>query len=325
MARRDIIVLGASAGGIGVLETILSALPWDFQASLFVVVHTSEESPGLLPEILNRSSKLPALYAVHNAPILPGRVYIAPAGPRHMLLERGKIRLLPGPRENRSRPAIDALFRSASQAYGSQVIGVVLSGNLDDGAAGLADIKTRNGVAIVQDPDEAFAPSMPASAVETADVDYVLPAEAIAAKLVELTATEAVERVRPSNGERNMVSGGLTYSCPECGGVLKEIQEGGIDRYRCRVGHLYSPESLLADQGVAVEKALWAAIRILEEQAEFAHRLAANSRKKQHPRLVTRFSEKAEASRENASILRDLLQKAADRVFETPEQRTGTQ
>lgn len=100
---------------------------------------------------------------------------------------------------------------------------------------------------------------------------------------------------------------------------------GGIDRYRCRVGHLYSPESLLADQGVAVEKALWAAIRILEEQAEFAHRLAANSRKKQHPRLVTRFSEKAEASRENASILRDLLQKAADRVFETPEQRTGTQ
>jgi len=324
MARRDIIVIGASAGGIGVLETILCPLPWDFPASLFVVVHTTEDSPGLLPEILNRSSKLPVLYAVHNAPILPSRVYVAPSGARHMLLERGRIRLLPGPRENRSRPAIDALFRSASHAYGSQVIGVVLTGNLDDGAAGLADIKTRGGIAIVQDPEEAMAPSMPASALATADVDYVLPAESIPQKLVELAATEAVERVRLSNGEKNMVSG-LTYSCPECGGVLKEIQEGGIERFRCRVGHLYSPESLLADQGVAVEKALWAAIRILEEQAEFADKHAASSRQKQHPRLVKRFGEKAQASRENASVLRDLLQKAADRVFEIPEQRTGTE
>jgi two-component system, chemotaxis family, protein-glutamate methylesterase/glutaminase len=116
MARRDIIVIGASAGGIRVLETILSGLPWDFQPSVFVVVHTTEESPGLLPEILNRSSKLAVLYAVHNAPILPSRVYVAPSGARHMLLERGKIRLLPGPRENRSRPAVDALFRSASHA-----------------------------------------------------------------------------------------------------------------------------------------------------------------------------------------------------------------
>ena len=324
MARRDIIVIGASAGGIGVLETILSGLPWDFQASLFVVVHTTEESPGLLPEILNRSSKLAVLYAVHNAPILPCRVYVAPSGARHMLLERGTIRLLPGPRENRSRPAIDALFRSASHAYGSQVIGVVLTGNLDDGAAGIADIKTRGGLAIVQDPDDAMAPSMPTSAIEAADVDFVLPTESIARKLVELAATEAIERVLPNNGERNMVPEGFTYSCPECGGVLREIVEGGIERFRCRVGHVYSPESLLADQGVAVETALWAAIRILEEQAEFSDKLTERSRKKQHPRLVKRFSEKAQASRENASVLRDLLQKAADRVFETPEQTTGT-
>src|SRR5262249_9273627 len=154
------------------------------------------------------------LYAMHNATILPFRVYVAPAGARHMLLERGKIRLLPGPRENRNRPAIDALFRSASQAYGAQVIGVVLSGNLDDGAAGLADIKTRNGIAIVQDPDEASSSSMPVSALESTDVDYVLPSESIAPKLVELLATEAVERVRPMNGDKddkNMVTG-LAYS-----------------------------------------------------------------------------------------------------------------
>jgi len=324
LARRDIIVIGASAGGIAVLETILSALPWDFQVSLFVVVHTSEESPGLLPEILNRSSRLPVLYAMHNAPVLPSRVYIAPSGARHMLLERGRIRLLPGPRENRTRPAIDALFRSASHAYGSEVIGVVLTGNLDDGAAGLADIKIRGGIAVVQDPEEAMAPSMPATAIETAEVDYVLRAESIAPKLVELAANEAVERLWPSNGEKNMVPAGLTYSCPECGGVLKEIVENGIERYRCRVGHLYSAESLLADQGLAVEKALWAAIRTLEEQAEFAERLADSSRKKQHLRLVKRFSDKAQVSRENASVLRDLLQKAADRVFETPAERTAT-
>jgi two-component system chemotaxis response regulator CheB len=325
MAHRDIIVIGASAGGIGVLETILAALPWDLRASLFIVLHTAEESPGLIPEILNRASKLPVLYAVHNAPILPARVYIAPAGARHMLLERGKIRLLPGPRENRSRPAIDALFRSASHAYGSQVIGVVLTGNLDDGAAGLADIKLRGGIAIVQNPDEADAPSMPASAIETTDVDYVLPVNGIAPKLVELAATEAVEIVHPINGKRNMPSSGEPYSCPECGGVLKEIKESGMVRFRCRVGHLYSPESLLADQGVVVEKALWAAIRTLEEQAEFAEKLATNSRKKQHARLAKRFSEKASVSRENASVLRELLQSAADRVFETPEERTGTQ
>ena len=325
MARRDIIVIGASAGGIEVLETVLSSLLWDFRAAVFVVLHTTEDSPGLLPGILNRHSQMPVLYAVHNAPILPSRVYIAPGGARHMLLERGKIRLLPGPRENRNRPSVDALFRSAARAYGSQVIGVVLTGNLDDGAAGLADIKLRGGVAIVQDPDEAIAPSMPASAVESTEVDYVLPAEAIGPKLQELAATEAVEGVHPINGESNMAATGQTYSCPECGGVLKEIQESGVVRYRCRVGHLYSPESLLADQGVAVEKALWAAIRNLEEQAEFSDKLAVNSRKKQHLRLAKRFSEKAEASRENASVLRDLLQKAADQVFEAPEERTGTQ
>jgi len=121
-----------------------------------------------------------------------------------------------------------------------------------------------------------------------------------------------------------MVSG-LTYSCPECGGVLREIQEGGVSRFRCRVGHLYSSDSLLADQGVAVEKALWAAIRILEEQSEFADKLAASSQEKRHTRLFKRFSEKAQASRENASVLRDLLQKSADRVFEIPEERTGTE
>ncbi|HKW17184.1 MAG TPA: chemotaxis protein CheB [Terriglobales bacterium] len=333
MGQRNIIVIGGSAGALQVLQAIFPALPWDFPASVFVVVHTSEESPGVLPEILNRCSKLPVIYAVHNAPILPARVYIAPAGQRHVLLDRGTVRLETGPRENRSRPAIDVLFRSASYAYGNQVIGVVLTGNLDDGTAGLLDIKNRGGIAIVQDPEEALASSMPSSAIETADADFVLPAEAIGPKLVELTAV--VKANAPQlvpNGGSSMASTGQTYSCPECGGVLEETKEAGMLRFRCRVGHLYSPESLSVDQTEAVERALWAAIRSMEEQAEFSNRLAENSREKRRIRLARRFAEKAESSRENANVLRDLLQKTGDQVLEMPlevqssefDEKTGT-
>jgi two-component system chemotaxis response regulator CheB len=326
MAHRDIIVIGASAGGIGALQTILPALPWNFHASLFVVIHTSEESPALLPDILNRASKIPVLYAVNNAAILPGRVYIAPGGRAHMTLQRGTVRLQPGPRENRSRPSIDALFRSASHAYGSQVIGVVLSGNLDDGTAGLADIKARGGLAIAQDPTEAIAPSMPASAIENTGVDFILPVEEIGPKLVELVAAERGEEVlafpmEPSNGgDRRQV-----YSCPECGGVLEELENEQTLRFRCRVGHSYSPETLLAEQNLGVEKALWAAIRTLEEQAEFSDRLASNSQRKKRPRLASRFSEKAQTSRQNADVLRELLQRATDLVVRVAEESTGTE
>lgn len=318
--------MGASAGGIGVLQTVLASLPWDLSASLFIVVHTSQDGPGLLPEVLNRYSKLPVLHAVHNSPILPARVYVAPAGPRHMLIERGKVRLEPGPRENRSRPSIDALFRSASLAYGGRVIGVVLSGNLDDGSAGIADIKRRGGMALVQDPDEAEAPSMPISAIEATEVDFVLPAQEIGPKLVELASAEVGEKVQViSNGNENMELTGQVYSCPECGGVLQEMAEGEMLRFRCRVGHAYSPESLMADQMVATERALWAAIRSLEEQAEFSERLEKSSRQKKRTRLSRRFADKAKSSREDAAVLRTLLEKTAEEVLEVPLEQTGTE
>lgn len=326
MAKRDIVVMGASAGGIEAIKTILCALPLDFPASIFVVLHSTENSPGVLPEILNRHSKIPVMYAVHNMPVLPSRVYIAPAGQRHMLLDRGVVRLAPGPRENRTRPSIDALFRSASYAYGAQVIGVVLTGNLDDGSAGLADIKARGGLAIAQDPDQAMAPSMPVNAIESTEVDFILPVEQIGPKLVELVPADVAERKQPiSIGGREMAASGQTYSCPECGGVLEEMRENKLLRFRCRVGHMYSPDSLMADQTEAVEKALWAAIRSMEEQAEFSARLAARSRDNKRPRLARRFSEKAEINRDNASLLRDLLQRTADELLEKPEESTGTQ
>jgi two-component system chemotaxis response regulator CheB len=167
---------------------------------------------------------------------------------------------------------------------------------------------------------------MPFNAIESTEVDSVLPLEEIGPKLVALAATEAASSIAPiSSGGRNMAASGQAYSCPECGGVLEEIQENRMVRFRCRVGHLYSPGSLLADQGESVEKALWAAIRIMEEQGEFADRLATSSRQKKRARLARRFAEKAEASRENANVLRDLLQKSAEEIFELPSERTGTE
>ena len=320
MARRDIIVIGASAGGLETLRTVLSALPWDFQASVFIVLHTTEESPGLLPDILNRISKLPVLYAVHQAPILPGRTYLAPGGQRHLVLDRGKVLLEHGPRENRSRPSIDVLFRTASYAYGPRVIGVVLTGNLDDGSAGLADIKKRGGAAIVQHPDDAFARSMPASAIESTEVDYVLPASEIGPKLVSLVEESILEGPELVTQSRTMKPTSQTYSCPECNGVLEEVEEGNLVRFRCRVGHAYSPESLHADQNVAVEKALWAAIRSLEEHAEFSRRLASRSLSKKHSRLASRFSEKAETSREDAAVLRELLERSSEALLDLPRE-----
>ena len=326
MPRKDIIVMGASAGGISVLQKILPSLPWDFPGSIFIVVHTTEDSPGLLPEILNRHSKLPVLYAVHNAPILPSRIYVAPGGARHMLLDRGKVLLEPGPRENRNRPSIDALFRSASFAYGARIIAVVLSGNLDDGAAGLAEIKRRGGVAIVQDPEEAEAPSMPASAIESSEVDFILKAEDIGPKLIQISTVEAAEKLQViSNGNQKMQATGQTYVCPECGGVLQETEEAEMLRFRCRVGHIYSPESLMADQNLATERALWAAIRSLEEQAEFSERLAKSSRLKKRNRLASRFGEKAKASRDDAALLRGLLERTSEEVLDVPLQQTGTE
>ncbi|HZP62629.1 MAG TPA: chemotaxis protein CheB [Terriglobales bacterium] len=334
MPKRDIVVVGASAGGIGVLQTVLSALPWNLHAAIFVVLHTTEDSPGLLPEILNRKSRLPVLYAVHNAPIFPCRIYIAPSG-RHMLVDRNRVRLTLEARENRLRPSVDTLFRSASYAYADRVIGVVLTGNLDDGSAGLADIKTRGGLAIVQDPQDAAAPSMPGNAIEATNVDFILPAEEIGPKIVELTQktvaqVTSIDQVPAQGAQKTneLQATGQFYSCPECGGVLEELPENGTLRYRCRVGHIYSPESLLADQSVALERALWAAIRSMEEQAEFSQRLAENSQNSKRLRLARRFSEKASSSRENANVLRDLLQPTADQgldIPDVPEQTTGTE
>lgn len=325
--QRDIVVVGTSAGGIVTLQTVLSALPLHFPASIFVVMHTAENSPGVLPSVLNRSSALPVLYASHHMPIYPGRVYVAPPS-LHLKLTRGQVELGTGARENRHRPSVDVLFRSAANAYGSRVIGVVLSGYLNDGSMGLQYVKKHGGVAIVQDPNDAIASSMPLEALEKSDADYVLPASEIGAKLVSLVGRSGPQlQVSTGNkkepakvpaGERETPA---EYSCPDCGGVLRETSEGGLMRYVCRVGHGYAPEALLEAQWDYIEGALWAGIRSLEEHADFSDRMAQRLPGKE---IADRLLERAERARDNARILHELIEKQTAESSEIAEESTGT-
>lgn len=323
MPQRDIVVIGTSAGGIVTLQTILSTLPPHLPASLFVVMHTAENSPGVLPRVLNRSSALPVLYASHNMPVYPGRVYVAPPS-MHMQVRRGEVHLGPGPRENRHRPSVDVLFRSAANAYGSRVIGVVLSGYLNDGSMGLQHIKKNGGLAIVQDPEDAIAASMPLEALGKAEPDFVLPAAEIGPKLVSLVSSSGPQLQVATGAKKEPASQRETpaeYSCPDCGGVLRETAEGGLVRYLCRVGHGYAPESLLEAQWDYIEGALWAGIRSLEEHADLSDRLA--QRLSSEP-TAARLVERARLARENARILHELIEQLTAESSEIAEDPTGT-
>jgi two-component system chemotaxis response regulator CheB len=194
-------VIGASAGGVEALTRLTKRLPADLPAPIFVVLHISPHTPSLLPEILGRAGKLPARHAQDGEEITPGTIYIAPPD-HHLLLKAGRIVVARGPRVNNARPAVDPLFRSAARSYGPRVVGVVLSGGLDDGTLGLMDVKHAGGVTLVQDPAEAMFPSMPRSAIENVVVDRVLPVEDIAALLARLARTPVVPDVRIGSVEK---------------------------------------------------------------------------------------------------------------------------
>jgi two-component system chemotaxis response regulator CheB len=318
----DIIVMGASSGGIQALIEVVSGLPKNLPAALFVVLHVPARSKSELPQILNRAGPLPAKHAIDNEAIVPGRIYVAPPD-LHLLLKDGRTRLVRGPKESNTRPAVDPLFRSAARDYGPRVIGVVLSGALDDGTAGLVAIKKRGGVAIVQDPADAVFPDMPRNAMEAAPVDHCLPVNAIAQTLARLAREPAKEAAAvPEAIEKETAIEELdmnaiededrpgnpsVYGCPDCGGVLWEIEEGDRLRFRCRVGHAYGGEGLLASQSESLDTALWSAFRALEENAGLARRLAARARQNKRGLLVKNFEQKAQAAEEQAAVIRRLL------------------
>src|SRR5262245_48439846 len=271
--------------------TLTAGLPQDFGAAVFVVLHTRPDAPSHLPAILNRAGQIPAAHAVDGEPIRRGRVYAAPPG-MQTYVQVGRIGVRRGPREDLHRPAIDPLFRTAAQHYGVRVIGIVLSGFMDDGSAGLHAIKEAGGLAIIQNPSDAAFPHMPANAATAVAPDYTLPVAELPKLLTELVKSEAAdasigqlqpettletdeeadgaEPVRHSDELGNVSA----FTCPDCNGTLWEINSEGRLRYRCRVGHAYSEETMLKAQSDSVERALWAAFRALEEREALMRKMA---------------------------------------------------
>jgi two-component system chemotaxis response regulator CheB len=337
---RTIVVIGASSGGVEALLQLVALLPADFPAAVFVVIHVAADSPGVLPTILGRESTLPVAYAVDGDSILPGRIVIAPAD-QHLVLEKGRVRLTHGPKENRFRPAVDPLFRSAAYTYGPQVIGIVLTGALDDGTSGLWAIKDRGGLAIVQDPNEAAYPSMPLHALKYVRVDYRLTIPELAKLLPRLVAAGApipplepaldpaldpapVNLSPPHHPDQLGVEaaialehsplnagvldlGPLTpYTCPECSGVLVQLHDGNLLRFRCHTGHAYTRSSLLAAVNESIENTLWDTVRVLEEHLLLLQHLGRHAAAQGEADLARRFSTKAQTADDNVQIVRQL-------------------
>jgi two-component system chemotaxis response regulator CheB len=257
MVRKDIVVIGASAGGMEALQKLVSRLPADLPASVFVVWHLSPGLKSILPSVLNKSGHLRAVHPKDGDRIERGRIYVAP-NDHHILLEKGYIRITKGPKENRFRPAIDPLFRSAAYIYGPRVIGVVLTGGLDDGTAGLYTIKLRGGTAIVQEPADAMIRSMPLNALQYTEADYELPVAEMGELIARLVREEApaMPKVAAEEEEKTrlevkiaegadaledgvMKFGTLSpFTCPECRGVLTMLEEGRIVRFRLLLNKL---------------------------------------------------------------------------------------
>ncbi|GAA6619050.1 chemotaxis protein CheB [Scytonema sp. NUACC26] len=326
MLGHDIIVVGASAGGVEALTKLVALLPSDLPAAIFIVVHVSAQHKSFLPDILKRRSLLPVAHAKDGEPIEHGRIYVAPPD-YHLLVKRGYIRLVMGPKENRCRPAVDPLFRTAAKAYKSRVVGVVLSGALDDGTAGLIDVKKLGGVAVVQNPDDALFSGMPNSAIQHVDVDRILPLVSIAPVLVHLAyepittqgslnmSNESELEMEPDIVEldgvglrsNKQIGKSANLSCPDCGGSLFQLQERNFLQFRCRVGHSFSAANLQAAQAQVQEEALWAAIRSLEERAELMLNMAANARSSNRTQSAKLFEAQAIEAQQRSDLIRQAL------------------
>lgn len=284
VARRDIVVVGASSGGLDAIAQLVCGLPADLGAAVLVVIHMAPTFPAGLAERLSRMGALEVADAVDGEVIRPNRVYLC-IPDRHLLIDGENIRLSHGPKENHARPSIDALFRSAAYSAGPRTIGVVLTGRLDDGTAGLWAIKDRGGIAIVQDPNEALYPSMPQSAARQVSIDYTLGVADMGVVLAGLT-REEVAMTKQSESEsrgleietaialgRSAIDSGVRdlgepsiFTCPECHGTMFTVREGPGGRFRCHTGHAYTARSLAEHSLPALEKSLWTALAQLEER-----------------------------------------------------------
>ncbi|MGY1592222.1 chemotaxis protein CheB [Geodermatophilus sp. SYSU D00708] len=323
-AQRDLVVIGASAGGVEALRELLAGLPADLPAAVLVVLHMPSSGRSSLPRILARVSALPVRAAEDGAPLQPGTVTVC-LPDHHLMVLDSTVSLTRGPRENGHRPAIDVLFRSAARAAGARVVAVVLSGALDDGTAGMVAVRSRGGVGVVQDPEDAMYASMPLHALEVGGAEHAVPVAEMGTLLVRLLAEKVeVEDVPPptdlmetetamaeldgdtfDDEDRPGVPSG--FGCPTCHGALFAITEGAMERYRCRVGHAWSPEALAEEQSQALEGALWMALRGLEERAALSLQMGRRAQERGHQHSALRFQQRHDEVQDAAALLRRLL------------------
>jgi two-component system, chemotaxis family, protein-glutamate methylesterase/glutaminase len=328
---RDVVVIGGSAGSLPPLRELVAALPADMPGSVAVTIHIAEQARSQLPRILSHSGPLPAVHAQTGDPLKPGQIYVAPPG-CHLLLPGGTIELSNGPRMNRTRPAVDAMFGSAARWFGDRVVAVVLSGLLDDGAVGAALVAQAGGLVVVQDPQEAMHPSMPKSALAAAPGAIPVPGkqlgETVSAMLGETGLTawphaqprEVAEVTMEESSDLQFLSPGETrltrLACPECGGALAQAVLPQITYYRCHVGHQFGPQSLAAAQTETAEGKLWAAVAALEETAALARHLAA------HPEAGEDLADQQNGTADWAA---DLAESVRTRMRQAPEASPGEQ
>lgn len=327
-----VVAVAASAGGVEALTRLARSLPADFPGVVLVVLHIPESGPSVLPEILRRAGPLPAAQAEDGMPLTRGQVLVAPPG-KHLRVKDGVVVLDRGPRENWHRPSADALLRTTARTWGRRAAGVVLSGTLDDGAAGLRAIGLAGGLTVVQDPKEAAFPGMPLAAITEADPDTVCPVDAIGPRLVAWIAglparadppgiAVTSNQKTPSKQGASDVDELVAFTCPECGGNLFLDDGDGVERYRCRVGHAFSSRGLLVGKQDAIEAALWAAVVALEERADLSRRLLKRVQEAGRTGQVRRYRDDIDRARRHIDLLRGTIADLIDHAADTEDTET---
>jgi two-component system chemotaxis response regulator CheB len=318
-AGHDIIVIGASAGGVDALLALVKQLPPNLRAAVCLTVHLMPGARGTLADVLRQAGTLRVKLADDGEAIRHGTVYVARPD-RHLIVERGSIRVTHGPRENRWRPAIDPMFRSAAVAYGTRVIGVILTGMLDDGTAGLLAVKRCGGITVVQDPHDAAYPDMPQSALDNVETDHRVALTDMGAVIARLVAERAApevpvppeiqDEVRASVDGTPVTIGHSTsetdLNCPECGGPLHEQSHGPMKRYRCMVGHGWSPQTLLSNMDDTLEGTLWAAIRLFRQRGNLLSTMAKRAREAGRETMAVHYESVAAETMEHAQRLQHM-------------------
>lgn len=323
---RDLIVIGASAGGVEALRLIARGLPANLPAAVLVVKHMNPHGPHLLPRILESAGPLAIGEVIEGAPIELGKIYIAPPD-HHLLVQENRVRLTKGPKENHCRPAVDPLFRTAAMSYGARVIGVILTGRLDDGTAGLAVVKERGGLSIVQDPRDALYPSMPTSALRHVGADYTVPLADIPQLLARVagqpTGTDApppvsrlrevesrfdtTEKLTMQNLDAIGSRAGLT--CPDCHGPMWKVKDPAVDRFRCLVGHGHTAASILEAQEESQESYLSQALRLMNERASLLFEMRARAEDTERAVEALPYAAELAQLEKDISVIREMLER----------------